>query len=271
MFCRYCGNEITEDSLFCPYCGKNLSSDIKENNHQATRYYEQAHTKSTQDIAPPTRKPLHSGFHDICFFLSLGLYIVFFVLYKDIDPTAWLGNYTTYLIVIVVGIVVFFYMALHANTNAKSLLLLIIPLTLVIACSILNLIYNQKIQTAQAVPLRGNYTYMYVDVDDKYYNSTGTGQVKDPYIQLKFGDEKVRNSVVKVQTSIKTAVTAEVSYIWMYNGTIKGNGSTTISISESEAVKGKTFSMEFPTQGDQSCKLNVRLSRALGFWDVVLS
>ncbi len=31
MFCRYCGNEIEDDSVFCTKCGKKLVDEMSEN------------------------------------------------------------------------------------------------------------------------------------------------------------------------------------------------------------------------------------------------
>ena len=144
MFCRFCGKEISDDSTFCAFCGerlgKNYQSRVSErvdDDDIEERPHSQKSKKSSN-----TKSKMNAGLHDICFFLSLGLYVLFFVLYKEVDPYAWLGNYLCYVIVIVIGIGLFLILQLRADTNTKSIIALLIPVLLVASVLTLKYIYT---------------------------------------------------------------------------------------------------------------------------------
>ncbi len=271
MFCRFCGKEISDDSTFCAFCGKRLGKSYPSRVSEHVNDDIEEKLRSQEDKRPSnSNSKTNAGFHDICFFLSLGLYVLFFVLYKEVDPYAWLGNYFCYVIVIIVGIALFLIIQLHADTNTKSILALLIPVLLVSSVLSLKHIYNSKLDSVLASPPQVGYSYVSVNIKDTYYNSTGEGHVKDPYIDLRFDGQPVRNGIVNVPLEKRIIVTADVSYIWVYNGNVKGTGNTNIILKKDDIMRGTVFKMEFPTQGDQSCVLVIKLSRKLGFWDVVL-
>lgn len=54
MYCKYCGHEISTDSLFCPKCGKALDSptkDITEDYIQSTNNPNTVHSTEKKGLS----------------------------------------------------------------------------------------------------------------------------------------------------------------------------------------------------------------------------
>ena len=94
MYCKHCGNEITDETKFCPFCGgaqedANASQKAQANASQDTwqnnQYQAQNQYNGQQQYAPQTQDARSGGFAFLCFLFPI-VGLILYLVWKDTLP-----------------------------------------------------------------------------------------------------------------------------------------------------------------------------------------
>ena len=218
--------------------------------------------------------PKVSGrFHDICLFISLAMYVVFFVFYWKADPLAWRGDYLVYLVVIGVCLLVFGCMIAGAKTMKRCVISVVIPVALLTIVLSAYAVYYLRLDVALAdIPDSGEI-YTRITVTETYYTSEGGTKkgVLNSDVRLRVGSEDSLNNIYRVLIHQPIPVEADVSYEWVVHGERKGSSSVTVTLTAEQLREGQQFTVKVPVSEDEWCELDIKVEYVVGFWDVVLS
>jgi hypothetical protein len=264
MFCRFCGNNILDDSEFCPYCGKPLGP---ESNEQRVRTVNNFNVMQALD---QDRKALSKGLINGAKALCYVSLVVFLICLIKMAPGFGTIHIVSYIAIaaVAIGLVILFSKlepkALK-NYNRNFYLISIIIASFILILSLaLRIVYETKVDSAVAdVPNAGN-VYVRVNLDEEFYSSD-SGYVKNPKSHIKIGDKWYDDDSV-AYIALNKSYSLRVGTGYDYEG---GYIDTTITFEPESLRKGYTQIEDVQVTPSVIGEVTMKFTRELDFWSVI--
>lgn len=197
MFCRYCGKKIIDDSVFCPYCGKSLhEQDIEsvptiietttEKTNDIVNIEDYAHYKKrANEIASHS---LQKVTKTICY-IALAVFLFFNIKMAPMYGWAKIFFYVG-AAAIAISVVVFFNKkVLTGEVKRHYIAFLILALITIISSISLRIVYEAKVDYVENQMPSSGQILISLSEKTEYYNSTGTGVIRNPSTNIRIGDK----------------------------------------------------------------------------------
>ena len=277
LFCRFCGKQIVDDSVFCPYCGKSLDEKEKEASQikkeipiiqvgsttKGTDY--DNYKKRANKIASNS---LRKATRIICY-IALGVFLLFNIKMAPMYGWAKIFFYLGAAAIAIGLIVVFNKKIVKGESKRQFIFCLFIALFVIISSVGLRIIYESKVDYVESqIPTNGQILVS-LSENTKYYNSTGTGTIRDPSTIIKIG-EKWYDSGDKIPVELNK------SYPFRFSAGGSGIGGHTddnIIFSKESFSNGKyqlSTSVYFYVSNVSKAEVDLTFTRFCTFWEVVL-
>ncbi len=193
MYCRYCGETIRDDSSFCPFCGKQLVTDtiapVKESGYQeparkslpSDEYYQREVKKLASSSLQSASK--------FCCYAALVVFLFFSLKMAPLYGTAQIVAYVIMAAFAIFLVTLFNKKVLPGNSKAAFTVVLWSSIFVIAASIGLRLLYESKVDAAEMdIPSSGKI-YVQMTLNTHYFNSTGTGTIKNPSSHIKIGND----------------------------------------------------------------------------------
>lgn len=257
MYCRFCGNEILNDSIFCSRCGKNLKCE--KNTKARTK-------KSTnKSIVSKIPEDTLSNIFYICI-------LVFFVLWWKMAPCYGLLHFIFFIIGI--GATIALAIAIEkwrdkCDIIKSNKIAIICCLILLIPSIGLRIIYEVKVDTVNADIPENGQVYLELDINEDYYTYGNPKLIKDPSVSVIIGDNiKDGNHISNI---FKVTLNQEYTATIGVEGT-GGSGDTTKNVTfTSDNLKNSYTLHASGISFGQGCfaEIDISFKRICLFWDVI--
>ena len=276
MFCRYCGKQIPDDSEFCPGCGKPLGESKKANEtiksnvftENAAPVFDDENYAYYKNKANSIASYSLQNITKVLCYIALGVFLFFNI--KMAPMYGW-AKFFCYLITaaIAIGIVVLFNKKVLTGESKKLYTAFLLFSIAVIIFSIgLRIVYESKVDyVKKQIPSSGDILIT-LSEETEYYNSTGTGSIRNPSTNIKIGDKWYDSGDV-------IPITLNKNYFLRVGAGGSGSGGYTdgtLTITKSSLANGNyTLSKNvYISSGPASmAEVTITFARHCTFWEVV--
>ena len=199
MFCRYCGKQIENDSDYCKYCGKvqtqTVTSEHSNNNSDVSPQDSLLSNGEKKGKVKEKNKKANYALQDATKVLCYIALAVFLFFNFKMAPMYGVMKIVCYFIVagIAITLVVFINKTVFDRESKREYLLCLSAAISVIILSIgLRIVYEAKVDYVKnQIPSSGE-VLVSISEKTKYYNSSGTGSIKNPKTYITIGEESNR-------------------------------------------------------------------------------
>lgn len=277
MFCRFCGKQIIEDSVFCPYCGKSLDEKEKtttsvkkeipviqtsstDNSADYEHYKKRANNIASYSLQKVTK---------IICYIALAVFLIFNIKMAPMYGWAKFFFYVGAAAIAIGLIVLFNKKVLTCDSKRQFIVCFCLALFIIMSSIGLRIVYESKVDYVEnQIPANGQILVS-LSKKTQYYNSTGTGVIRNPSTNIKIG-EKWYDSGDTIPVELNKSYSLRVG---AGGSGIGGYTDGSITFSKNSFSNGKyqlSKSVYFSGVTASMAEVNLTFTRFCTFWEVVL-